>query len=242
MANETTDNKPKTPQQAAAQIPMGKATPQQQEEKKGFTNQEIQTIEADRQDSKSWNVIHLLRDGNYWHANEWSSWLMGVIIPDEMKRRYPQEERQAITPVKKFAKNLGGEYIFVGCQEKSFDKYLPKELQISWTPVDYLRIDVAIELPAELAAKEPLSYERLLKMYMDWKNQVPLSKDKSDKKSDKQGTQPDASRLPFMESPERLQKIMSIVSKVMSYPIANRTPFQAQQFLFDTQQELLAHF
>ena len=236
------DNQAQTPPQAAAQVPASKPTPQQPEEKKGFTNQEIQVIEADRQDPKSWNVIHLLRDGNYWHANEWSAWLMGVIVPDEMKRRHPQEERIVIAPVKKFAKNLGGEYIFVGCQEKSFDKYLPKELQMSWTPVDALRIDVAVELPAELAEKEPLSYERLLKMYMDWKEQVPLSKDKADKKPQSQQAAAAIAGLPFMTTAESQQKIMSLISQVMSYPIAARTPFQAQQFLFDIQQQLLAHF
>ena len=123
---------------------------QQPEEKKGFSNPEIMAIESDRQDASTWNVIHLLRDGDYWHANEWSGWLMGVVVHNEMKRRYPDVEHVAPKPVKKFAKNINGEYIFVGCQEKSFDKYIPKEIQLDFKPVDNLRIDIPIELPAEI--------------------------------------------------------------------------------------------
>ena len=33
--------------------------PKQQGERKGFTNQEIQTIEADRKEPEKWNVVHL---------------------------------------------------------------------------------------------------------------------------------------------------------------------------------------
>ena len=63
---------------------MTNETTSQQEEKRGFTNQEIQAIEANRHDLSSWNVIHLLRDGNYWHANEWSAWLMSVVIAQRL--------------------------------------------------------------------------------------------------------------------------------------------------------------
>ena len=205
-----------------------------QEEKKGFTNEEIQAIEADRQDPSTWNVIHLLRDGNYWHANEWSGWLLAVVTHNEMKRRYPQEERPPLTPVKKFAKNINGEYIFVGCQEKSFDKFLPKEMQISWTPVDNLRIDVAMELPAELGE---LSYERLQKMYLDWKASVPLSSERSSKHSANGG---DRQQHGFRDSVP--PGIMTIVTKLLSFQTSKHSPMQAVEFIGDLQQELLAHF
>ena len=121
--------------------------PKQQGERKGFTNQEIQTIEADRKEPEKWNVVHLLRDGNYWHANEWSAWLVAVVITSQMKRLHPDMEIDPPTPVKKFAKNINGEYIFVGFQEKSFDKYLPKELVLDWRDVEDGRIDVPIQMP-----------------------------------------------------------------------------------------------
>lgn len=204
---------------------------QHPEEKKGFSNQEIMAIEADRQDAATWNVIHLLRDGNYWHANEWSGWLMGVVIHDEMKRRYPDVERVPPQPVKKFAKNIGSEYIFVGCQEKSFDKYIPKEVQLSFTPVDNLRIDIAVELPAELGE---VSYERLQRMYLEWKQSVPLSKDKdSGKKSGK------GEAAPFAGDSDGL---MAIITKVLSFQLSRRTPMQAHEFIGEIQKEILAHF
>ena len=166
-----------------------------QEQKKGFTNQEIQAIEAERQDVKTWNVIHLLKDGNYWHANEWSGWLVAVIITDEMKR-------------------INGEYIFVGFQEKSLDKYIPKELQIDFKAVDNLRIDVTVELSAELGE---LSYERLFAMYKEWKDNTPLAKEKGEKGS--AGNNPPFKggdgTLPF-DNPAIVPSVMSVATRPIS--------------------------
>ena len=210
---------------------------EQQEEKKGYTLQEIQSIEAERQDPNTWNVIHLLKVANYWHANEWSGWLVGVIINNEMKRRYPQEERVPPTPVKKFAKNINGEYIFVGFQEKSFDKYIPKEVQIEWKPIDNLRIDVTIELPVELGE---INYKRLLKMYQDWKQQAPLTKDTSEKSSSSMRTSAKGNdgTLPFDNSAV-VPSLMNIATRILSFPLLKRTPMQAHEFIAELQQEML---
>ena len=209
----------------------------EQEQKKGFTNQEIQAIEAERQDANTWNVIHLLKDGNYWHANEWSGWLVAVIVTDEMKRRHPQEERVPLTPVKKFAKNINGEYIFVGFQEKSFDKYIPKELQMDFHAVDNLRIDVTIELPSELGE---VSYERLLSMYREWKDKTPLSKEKGEKgnASDRSSSKGGDGNLPF-DNPAIVPSVMSIATRILSFPLHKRTPMQAHDFIAELQQEML---
>ena len=205
---------------------------QRQEEKRGFTNQEIMAVEADRQDAATWNVIHLLRDGNYWHANEWSGWLMGVVVHEEMKRRYPDVERVPPQPVKKFAKNIGGEYIFVGCQEKSFEKYIPKELQLGFTPVDNLRIDIAVELPAELGE---VSYERLQQLFLEWKQSVPLSRDKNEGRQRQQG----GDAAPFQGDRDGL---MAVITKVLSFQLSRHTPMQAHEFIGEIQKEILAHF
>jgi hypothetical protein len=207
---------------------------QQPEEKKGFTNSEIMAIEADRQDASTWNVIRLLRDGDYWHANEWSGWLMGVVVHNEMKRRYPDMERVAPKPVKKFAKNINGEYIFVGCQEKSFDKYIPKEIQLDFKPVDNLRIDIPIELPAEMA---PLSYERLQQMFLEWKQSVPLTKEKNGAKQQKQ-TEGDTPPFAIADVPPGL---MAVLTKLLSFPLASRTPLQAHEFVGELQKDILSH-
>ena len=205
------------------------------EEKKGFTNAEIMAIESERQDVKTWNVIHLLRDGDYWHANEWSGWLMGVVVYNEMKHRYPDVERVAPKPVKKYAKNISGEYIFVGCQEKSFDKYIPKEIQMDFCPVDNLRIDIAIELPTELA---PLSYEHLNQMFLEWKQSVPLSKDKNGGKPHNQDGG-NTQQLSITDVPPGL---MTIFTKILSFPLASRTPLQAYEFIGDLQRDIISHF
>lgn len=204
---------------------------QAQNEQKGFSNRDIQAIESNRKDSGTWNVVHLLKDGAYWRAHEWSAWLIAVVIPDEMKRRHPDAEKTQLTPVKKYAKNIDGDYIFVGFQEKSFDKYLPKELQLDWVPVDNRRIDVVIELPVELG---DLSHERLLQMSLDWKSSIPYSKDKKEGRSEDSGASSS-----WRSDTQNASGIMAIVTKVLSFPLASRTPMQAHDFIGALQQEIV---
>lgn len=206
----------------------------QDSEKKGFTNQEIQELEADRQVPESWNMIHLLREGNYWHAYEWSVWLINEVMHAEIKRRHPEDEHVVMKPVRKYAKNIDGEYVFVGCQEKSFEKYMPKELQMDYLLVDNLRIDIPIEMPAELGE---LSYERLHKMYLEWKESVPLSKDKTSNK-----VQNMRNGKLSVEDGSTNNGLMAILTKVLSFQLAKHTPYQAQEFIGELQDEILAHF
>ena len=207
--------------------------PKQQGERKGFTNQEIQTIEADRKEPEKWNVVHLLRDGNYWHANEWSAWLVAVVITSQMKHLHPDMEIIPPTAVKKYAKNIGGEYIFVGFQEKSFDKYLPKELTLDWRDVEDGRIDVPIQMPDDHGE---LTYERLQAAYEKWKSEQPLSKEKDKKEStngDRQGRGGAIGDTPG--------HILAIVGRIMSLPLHRTSPIDAHKFLEEVQRELLAH-
>ena len=158
---------------------------------------------------------------------------MGVVVHNEMKRRYPDVEHVAPKPVKKFAKNINGEYIFVGCQEKSFDKYIPKEIQLDFKPVDNLRIDIPIELPAEMA---PLSYERLQQMFLEWKQSVPLTKEKNGTKQ--KPAEDDTPPFAIADVPPGL---MAILTKLLSFPLASRTPLQAHEFIGELQKDIISH-
>lgn len=208
--------------------------PKQQGERKGFTNQEIQTIEADRKEPEKWNVVHLLRDGNYWHANEWSAWLVAVVITSQMKRLHPDMEIDPPTPVKKFAKNINGEYIFVGFQEKSFDKYLPKELTLDWRDVEDGRIDVPIQMPDDHGE---LTYERLHEAYMKWKAEQQLTPDKKDKDATANGSRQNRGGA-MGDTPGH---ILAIMGRIMSLPLHRTSPIDAHKFLEEVQRELLAH-
>ena len=208
--------------------------PKQQGERKGFTNQEIQAIEADRKEPEKWNVIHMLRDGNYWHANEWSAWLVAVVITSQMKHLHPDMEIDTPTPVKKFAKNINGEYIFVGFQEKSFDKFLPKELVLDWRDVEDGRIDVPIQMPDDHGE---LTYERLNEAYMKWKAEQQLTPDKKDRDATANGSRQNRGSA-MGDTPGH---ILAIVGRIMSLPLHRTTPIDAYKFLEEVQRELLAH-
>ena len=72
-----------------------------QEQKKGFTNQEIQAIEAERQDVKTWNVIHLLKDGKLFFRPEFLS-----IAPFDKKMTKMEKPTGNLPPARYMRKGL----------------------------------------------------------------------------------------------------------------------------------------
>jgi hypothetical protein len=80
-----------------------------------MTIAEIRKIEEEREGSLG--VIHLQKEGSFYHANDWSAWLM---------TKYPIGEA-ANKPMTVTAKKLKDGYIhaFVGFPATSLAKYVP---------------------------------------------------------------------------------------------------------------------
>lgn len=62
--------------------------------------------------------IKLHKEGNFWRAYEWSAYL-SRLFPSDLN------EIDRLKPLKKSLKGNKGEYVFVGLQMKSLDKYFP---------------------------------------------------------------------------------------------------------------------
>ena len=83
-----------------------------------MTIAEIRGIEENRKDPAQQCVIHLMREGNFYHANDWSAWLM---------LNFPIS-KEPLTPT---AKRLKDGYIhaFVGFPVTSLGKFVPDDVE-----------------------------------------------------------------------------------------------------------------
>ena len=51
------------------------------------SRQDILTLEKDREESATWNVIHMFKEGSFWHAYEWSAWIICAITYNNEKHK-----------------------------------------------------------------------------------------------------------------------------------------------------------
>lgn len=171
---------------------------------------EIFNIEENRKDSSEWNVIHLIREGSFYRAHDWSAWLMSAFPFGEATKK-----RLSVT-----AKMLNDGRInaFVGFPTTSLEKYIPNDGSVAFLPIDNNRMDVRIELPADLGE---VSFESLDKMRTDWIASLPLTENKKNKREMR-----DAQNLET-----RAPHLLDIVSQVMSFPLESKSPKDAWEFV-----------
>ena len=107
-------------------------------------------IERDRHDKANQNIIHLFKEGPFYHAYEWSAYLLVTYIYTEtLRMTMPGSKPMTVTHNK--IKDSKDTYAFVGFPLRSLEKFIPQDRQLSFTPIDDTQIDIAIEIPAEFS-------------------------------------------------------------------------------------------
>ena len=185
---------------------------------------EILAIERNRQYSQMHNVIHIFKEGAFYRAYEWSAWLIAVIVNTATGNSL------AIT--KKKAKDSDDTFVFAGFPLTSMEKYIPKEAQLSFTPVSDDQIDITVELPIDIAM---LGEEGIKNLIMDWSKQFKL-KEKQKKPSDG-----DSNQDVYATSP-RITRLSDIASQIVAFPLENKSPMEAWDFLSQLRKQIAAIF
>lgn len=182
-----------------------------------MTIEDIIKIEADREGKA--NVVHLIKEGNFYHANDWSAWLM---------TKFPIGE--AVTkPMRVTAKRMKNGYVqaFVGFPVTSIGKYVPNDGSVQFVPVDDVQIDVVLS-----ADFGDATIEDLRKMVDEWKEALPLNGDKGNRRHSDE----------VREAQPRVTRLSDIAGRVLSFDIAEHTPMEAMQFVRDLQHDIAALF
>jgi len=193
---------------------------------------DILKIEQDRQEPEKWNVIHLFKEGPFWHGHEWSAWLIKVVCYTEAVREQTKDKKVLRVIHKQISKNEAT-YVFVGFQIKSLEKFIPQRQSFSQPDDDH--IDITIELPTPSDGTE-LNYERLQQAFEKWKSEQPIKTD--DNTQSETVSVPARSGHPHHEmAPRRLTEIMS---DILAWPIEQKTPLECINYISDIKQQLAA--
>jgi len=178
---------------------------------------EIIAIESARQDSETFNVIHLLKEGDFYRAHDWSAWLMTTFPFGEAQEK----------PLKVIAKKLKDGYIdaFCGFPASSIGKYIPQGMEFK--AISDVQIDVKTEIPAEIGE---VSFDNLNSMKEEWKNSLPLQEGKKQKREDREA----------QEYAPRFMRMSDIIGRLVSLPMEDLSPREAFEILRDLRRQAIA--
>lgn len=172
---------------------------------------DIITLECDRTEKEKRNVIHLIKEGGNWYrAHDWSAWLFVTFFQTEDSQN----------PLRVTAKKMKDGYIdaWIGFPATSMDKYIPRDESVQFTPIDDNVIDISISIPNDLMEAE---VDDVRKVVDEWKNTLPLTEEKKQRNEDRN----------IQREAPRIMRISDIISSLISYPIEEKSPLEAYEYL-----------
>lgn len=181
-----------------------------------MTIADIIKLETDR--NNSFNVVHLIKDGNFYHANDWSAWLMTKFPIGEAINK----------PMNVTAKKLkdGYTHAFVGFPVTSLGKYVPNDGSVTFVPVSDEQIDVTLNVDFGDATIEDVRAQ-----VDEWKESLPII-DKKQKRESRD----------VSEVAPRATRMSDIVNRILSFPLADKSPMEAWEFVRQLQQQAVSIF
>ena len=177
-----------------------------------------------REDAASWNKVILHRDGKFYHAYDWSAWLIKQYVCTEEFQQQRGDEK--LLQVSRYP-SKHGEYAMLGFPLDSISKYIPSyENAQKMEDSDDMEITVGIDFG-------DADYETLSRMYEEWFANCPIKEKKG--KSNAAMMHSDGKAPALARS-----GIFSILVKVLSYPVEAKTPAENIEFISHLRQEVAA--
>ena len=172
---------------------------------------EILEIESKRRETGQYCVIHLVAEGMFYRAYEWSAWLCFRYVSQFKATRRAQGDD-------------GESVVFVGFPVSSLAKFTPSDSTLE----NKTEKGVDMVLPNSVFG-DSLDPDALEEEYNSWKQSVPLSAKQQRPSLGKELKTPDEG------APHRISDIMF---KVLSYPLEQKSPMECMAFLAELKQQL----
>ena len=177
-----------------------------------------------REDAASWNKVILHRDGKFYHAYDWSAWLIKQYVCTEEFQHQRGDEK--LLQVSRYP-SKHGEYAMLGFPLDSISKYIPAyENARKMEDSDDMEITVSIDFGEA-------DHDMLSRMYEEWFATCQLKEKKG--KGNAAMTHSDGKAPALARS-----GIFSILVKVLSYPVEAKTPAENIEFISQLRQEVAA--
>ena len=169
---------------------------------------EVFAKEQSRSEMVDYRTIHLIPEGTFYRAYEWSAWLC---------HRYVSQFK----PTHRLLKNTEDSVVFVGFPMTSLERHTPEGATVA----EQEDKTVAVILP-ETVLGEKVTIDQLQTDFANWKKSVPLVKTKE------QGTKNQDKNVKSEASVEEVLK------RILAYPIEQHSPMEAMAFLSEIKQQL----
>lgn len=169
---------------------------------------EVFAKEQSRSEMVDYRTIHLIPEGTFYRAYEWSAWLC---------HRYVSQFK----PTHRLLKNTEDSVVFVGFPMTSLERHTPEGATVA----EQEDKTVAVILP-ETVFGEKVTIDQLQTDFANWKKSVPLVKTKE------QGTKNQDKNVKSEASVEEVLK------RILAYPIEQHSPMEAMAFLSEIKQQL----
>lgn len=185
-----------------------------------MTIAEIQKIENDRKSAEDFGRIHFIKDGNFYRAHDISAWLIMTMPFSE-----------AIKNISIIAKRLRDGYIdaFIGFPLTSLNKYIPNDGSVTFKPISDTQIDVVIVPTDDIQAA---TFEEIRSTVDEWKQTLNIKDSKTDRRTDRD----------VSEQRPRITRISDIIGRVLSFPLEDKSPMDAYNFLRELRRDIAAIF
>lgn len=179
-----------------------------------------------REDRASWNIIYLNHDGKFFHAYDWSAWLIKMFVCTETLQK-ERGDSSMIQANRYQTKN--SEYVIIGFPLESIGKYIPE--YISMQPVEDGNGDLIIEiaLPESI---NTMTYEEIKQQYEQWRSECPIKEQKQ--KTTGKGAPSNAQMATAKGG------LFSILTQILSWPVESKTPLENAEFIGDLKRQLIA--
>ncbi|MBQ9295491.1 MAG: hypothetical protein IJ219_11315 [Bacteroidaceae bacterium] len=174
-----------------------------------------------REDAASWNKIFLHKDGKFFHAYEWSAWLIKTVVCTEDFQRQRGDEKM-LTAYRYVTKK--GEYASIGFPLESLSKYMPL-----FGSVDFQTIEDYAEFTVPVESIGSATYEELAAAFEQWKQTLPEKETKAVARP-----RPTAQ----VDTQGSRMGMFQILSQILSYPLEAKTPQENMDFIATLKQQL----
>ena len=178
-----------------------------------------------RQERESWNKIYLNHDGKFFHAYEWSAWLIKTVACTE---EFQKERGDSSMIQANRYQTKNSEYVIIGFPLDSIGKYIPQ--YVSMTPVEDGNGDLIIEVTLP-EGTDALTYEEMQQQYEQWRSECPMKEPKS--KAGKGA--PSNAQMATSKG-----GLFSILTQVLSWPVESKTPLENAEFISDLKRQLIS--
>ena len=188
-------------------------------------------LENNRKSKDDYNKVHLIKEGTFYRAHDWSAWLLsnfpiGAAIDKPLN----------VTATKIQSQN-GYIDAWIGFPESSLERYIPNTEITNFEAINDSQIDFCLSRLSEEYLN--MKANEIRKQVDEWKSNFPISESKKKSKCNPSSSLSNNSELNLNISSPNKFGIVDIFKKIISFSPESNSPQEAWNFLSNIKKEAI---